>query len=166
MTTESDYTIRLAGLADLDTVIELCEMGHEENAIFSLSPEKYQRRIIEAISTPEQWQEITTEAKNTFSCVILAEKDGHGAGIVVLNGGSQWYSDDQMLFDIFNFVAPEHRRSDCAKRLVEFSKSVADQIGLPLLFGVLSTTRTEAKLRLYRRQMTLVGGFFLHVPPE
>ena len=41
----------------------------------------------------------------------------------------------------------------------------SDQLGIPLLTGVISMDRMEAKCRLYKRKLTPVGQFFMHMPP-
>jgi hypothetical protein len=46
--------------------------------------------------------------------------------------------------------------------LISFGKKCAIDIGVPLMMGILSGERTEAKVRLYCRQFgTPAGAFFL-----
>ena len=167
MTTESDYTIRLATINDAAAVFQLCIDLHNENALFPIDENKYQRRIAEILATDDEWAIISGgEPKNRYGFIALAEKNGRATGAIVLNIEKLRYTEAECLSELFNYVVPEHRRSDCAKRLIEFSKDISDNMGLPLLIGVLSTTRTEAKVRLYRRQLDLVGAFFIHSPRE
>jgi GNAT superfamily N-acetyltransferase len=76
-----------------------------------------------------------------------------------------WYSDTWTLDEHLNFVDPAHRSSSHAKALISYAKHCADQIGIRLVIGVLSTKRTKAKVRLYERQLTPAGCFFVHPAP-
>jgi hypothetical protein len=82
-----------------------------------------------------------------------------------------WYSDDWILEEKAVFVDPNFRNKaerssqsvGHARRLVEFSKQVSDSLNVPLVIGVLSNTRTKAKVRLYERQFgEPAGAFFLY----
>lgn len=84
---------------------------------------------------------------------------------IMLTVGSVWYSEEITLDEHFNFVDPGHRQSSHAKALISFAKHCADKIGIRLVIGVLSTKRTAAKVRLYERQLTPAGAFFVHPAP-
>jgi hypothetical protein len=76
-----------------------------------------------------------------------------------------WYSDADVLEEKAIFVDPEYRsaKGGRARRLCEFSKQVSDKLGIPLIIGVLSNHRTEAKVKLYERQFGKPSGaFFLY----
>jgi hypothetical protein len=63
------------------------------------------------------------------------------------------------------FIPPEYRgvKGGRARRLCEFAKQAAKAMEMPLLIGVLSNHRTEAKVRLYERQFGKpTGAFFLY----
>ena len=77
-----------------------------------------------------------------------------------------WYSSDWMLVELFNFVHPAHRRSTHAKSLIGHAKGYADQLGIPLVIGIISNHRTEAKVRLYRRMLPKAGEFFTYRPGD
>ena len=83
-------------------------------------------------------------------------------GMVVLNVGKIFYSDTECLEERTLYLRPEYRNASGgrAKKLVEFSKSAADALGIPLLIGVLSNQRTEAKVRLYQRMLGEPSGAF------
>lgn len=84
---------------------------------------------------------------------------------IMLTVGSTWYSEDLNLDEHFNFVDPAHRASSHAKALISYAKHCADEIGIRLVIGILSTKRTAAKVRLYERQLTPAGAFFVHPAP-
>jgi hypothetical protein len=86
-------------------------------------------------------------------------------GAVLLRVGNMWYSDREVLEEKAIFIHPDYRnaKGGRARRLCEFSKSVSDALGIPLIIGVLSNDRTEAKVRLYERQFGKPSGaFFLY----
>ena len=76
-----------------------------------------------------------------------------------------WYSDQDILEEKAIFIHPDYRnaKGGRARRLVEFSKEASDYLKIPLIIGVLSNHRTEAKVRLYERQFGKASGaFFLY----
>jgi hypothetical protein len=76
-----------------------------------------------------------------------------------------WYSNAWILEEKIIFVDPEFRnaKGGRARRLCEFSKKVSDDLGIPLMIGVLSSHRTAAKIKLYERQFgEPAGAFFLY----
>lgn len=76
-----------------------------------------------------------------------------------------WYSDTPVLEEKAIFIHPNYRsaKGGRARRLCEFSKKASDQLEIPLIIGVLSNHRTEAKVRLYERQFGRPSGaFFLY----
>lgn len=88
---------------------------------------------------------------------------GSVEGIIYLSIGQFEYTDEWALFETFNYVHPDYRRSTNAKDLINFGKRCAEEIGLPLMIGVVSNVRTKAKVELYRRQLSEpVGAYFAH----
>lgn len=86
-------------------------------------------------------------------------------GGVLLRISEMWYSDERVLEEKAIFILPEYRnaKGGRARRLCEFAKRAAETLELPLLIGVLSNNRTEAKIKLYERQFGKPNGaFFLY----
>jgi GNAT superfamily N-acetyltransferase len=86
-------------------------------------------------------------------------------GGILLRVADIWYSDDKVLEERAIFILPEYRgvKGGRARRLCEFAKRAAETMDMPLLIGVLSNHRTEAKVRLYERQFGKpTGAFFLY----
>jgi GNAT superfamily N-acetyltransferase len=75
-----------------------------------------------------------------------------------------WFSQDYQLLELSLFVHPDYRKSDRAKQLMQFSKQASEGLNLDLTIGVLSTERTEAKVRLYQRQFKTAGAYFVYRP--
>lgn len=75
-----------------------------------------------------------------------------------------WYSSDGRVQELSLFVDPEHRKSDFAKQLMIFSKKTSEALNLNLSIGVIANEKTEAKVRLYKRQFPQMGAFFTYNP--
>ena len=83
----------------------------------------------------------------------------------MLRIGPVWYSNDMVLEEKAIFVDHEFRsaKGGRARKLVDWSKRMADELELPLAIGVLSNHRTEAKIRLYERMVGKPAGvYFLY----
>lgn len=133
-----------------------------ENAIFPIDNDKvdyYLDRLLNPVEIP-----IYDQGPRGVIGVIGC----HGAleGMILMIIGTQWYSSQWSLDELANFVDPEHRRSNHAKELISYAKDAADELGVRLVIGVLSTFRTAAKVRLYERQLQSAGAFFIHPAPS
>lgn len=71
-----------------------------------------------------------------------------------------WYTSYYHLEELFNFVDPDHRRSNHAKSLIGFAKQSARTLSIPLVIGVMTNKRLAAKVRLYRGQLGHPAGAF------
>jgi len=152
-TSYDDIVVRVGTPEDLNQIVEIALQGAEENAFVKSNPEK----LIE-----DFWHGLVQD----HGIVGVIGKPGDIIeGVVLLRLGTMWYSDVPVIEEKAVFIRPEYRsaKGGRARRLCEFSKQVADSIGLPLIIGVVSNQRTEAKIRLYRRQFgEPAGAFFLY----
>lgn len=155
---EQPKNVRLAQPKDEDSIYRILSEGlFNENGTFSLSERKGREFIRQA-------------THNGGGIIGVIEEDGEIAGTIGMNLGTFWYSDDWHIEEYWNFVRPEYRksigkefkRSDYAKDLINFGKWCAEKMHMVLNIGIISTTRTEAKCRLYGRTLTPVGMFFMH----
>lgn len=148
-----DLEIRLATPDDMDQVMELAFMAAEENGFISPNPERLVNEV---------WAALNQESG---LCAAIGKPGGTIEGGVLLRIGNMWYSDAPVLEERVIFIHPEYRNAagGRATKLCDFSKKVADTLGIPLLIGVLSNHRTAAKIRLYERQFgKQSGAFFLY----
>jgi GNAT superfamily N-acetyltransferase len=84
---------------------------------------------------------------------------------IVLRVGPMWYSPELILEEKAIYVCPEFRsaKGGRARKLSEWAKGLSEKLGIPLAIGVLSNTRTEAKIRLYQRVFGPPAGvYFLY----
>lgn len=148
-----DIVVRLATPKDEAAIMELCMKAWEENGILDVNSEKVLGMLRPALYL---WEGL---------CGVVGAPGQRIEGVVLLRLGQMWYADSWILEEKFVFIDPEFRsaKGGRASRLCEFSKRVADGLGIPLLIGVLSNARTAAKVKLYERQFgSPAGAFFLY----
>jgi len=144
-----DYAVRLATPQDADSIMVLLALMHEENGLFEMDYEAVRDMVKKVLNR-----------ENGIIGVIDGENEIEAAVCLVID--KLWYAKTWCLNDVFNFVAPQHRRSTRAKSLISFAKNYSDMVGIPLLMGIVSNVRTEAKIKLLERQMHKAGAFFIY----
>jgi len=154
--------VRFGEPADEAEIRMLLMLGHAENSIFKYDLNKAAFIIRRLLFTP--W--LSPADPGLRGCFgVIGPKGGHLHALAMMAVSSQWYSHAPYLEEFIVYVHPEYRNRNHAARLLEWMIERSDQIGIPLLTGVLSQTRMEAKCRLYKRKLTPVGQFFMHMPP-
>ena len=151
--TGEDLEIRLATPEDMDVVMQHAMLASEEAGF--VNPDIN-------ILVSEVWAALN---QDHGLCAVIGKPGGIIEGGVLLRIGKMWYSDAPILEERVIFIHPDYRKAPGgrATKLCDFSKKVADTLGMPLLIGVSSTERTAAKIRLYERQFgKQSGAFFLY----
>jgi len=151
---KEELEIRVGTPEDLDAIMEIAMMACEENGFVKPS---YDRLLSDI------WPALNLD--NGIMGLIGPKGTKEVQGAVLLRVGHMWYSDNQCLDEKAIFIRPEYRsaKGGRARKLCEFSKRAADEVGLPLIIGVLSNYRTEGKIRMYRRIFgEPSGAFFLY----
>lgn len=151
--------VRKALPGEYESIMMLCRQLHRENGIFSLNEEKVARIIEAALTTDERRQ------RGILGVIgHINELDG----MMLLQVSQYYYSDDYFLEEMFSFVPPRARKSHNGKKLLQWAIKMQETLAIPLMIGIVSTHRTEAKVRLYRRSLGVeAGAFFLHgINPE
>ena len=141
--------VRLATLADKDNLLKLCSMLHSENALFPMDEQLVSDKLDHAL-----------KAQGGIVGVIGSPDDLEACIYVEL--AKFWYTKYYHLEEFWSFVRPDKRQSNHAKNLISFAKKTADRLKLPLVIGIVSNHRTEAKCRLYQRQLPKAGEYFLY----
>lgn len=144
--------VRKAVPADAPELMEMCRDLHTENAMFSMNEQKVATMLEKAF--------------NQQGAIIGALGPTGGIeGAIFMLISSFWYSNDYCLEELFSYVKPKYRRSTNAKELIKFGTRCSDELGIPLVIGVVSNERTKAKVGLYQRQLSdPCGAYFLHRP--
>lgn len=150
--------VKIADARYEEDLFNLCMDLWDENGIFPVSPDKVRGFIRLATG-------VTPRAPTDAAPLIgVIGEPGKIEGAIALVVSQLWYADTWHIEELWNFVRPEYRRSTNAKSLIEFSKGVQAKLNIPLLIGILSSERTEAKERLYQRQLGDKAGVYFVYP--
>ena len=149
--TDDVRQVRLAQPSEEDDLMEMCRMLHEENGLFPMSEDRVRQVLRMAF-----------ERKGGILGVIGAP--GKIEAMICMLISQIWYWDEWHLDELFSYCRPEYRKSNNAKMLVKFATECADKLGLPLIIGIVSNTRTAEKIRLYERILSSKpnGAFFVY----
>jgi GNAT superfamily N-acetyltransferase len=154
----SQSIVRKAIAADIPEIWRLFLMGHRENGMFILAPSKVDMFLNRAIY-PDQVMSNDTGPRGQIAVI---GSPGRLEALVFVILGSYWYSEEIHLEELIVYVDPEYRASNHAKACIQWMKNTADDLGIKLVTGIMSTDRTQAKIRLYDRYLPRVGAFFLY----
>lgn len=141
----------------------LLRMMHRENGLLPLSEQRV-GYYLDRVLYPGK---ISPDDTGPRGIIGVIGPSSRLEGVIMLVLGHVWYSDSIMLQDCVNFVREDCRQSSHSKELIAYSKRMTDEIrksdpDFRMMVGVVSTVRTQAKIRLYRRQMVECGSFFLY----
>ena len=141
--------VRLAAPDELDEVIQLGRELHEENGLMNLDEDMIRQAAEGAVLHGQ-------------GIAGVIGKDPIEA-MIYLGLRQYWYTKELHLEEMLNFVRPQFRKSRNAIALIEFAKSAAIKLGVPLLIGIVSNDKTAQKIRLYRRRLgEPAGAYFLY----
>jgi hypothetical protein len=148
-TDTDEPVVRTGTPEDVHGLMELAMLGADENGLTRPDPQKILQDI---------WSSLNLEHG---ICGVIGQPP-HLEGMVVLRVGSLYYSDEPALEEKIIYVRPEFRsaKGGRANKLCRFSMEAADRLHLPLIIGILSTIRTEAKVKMYSRLLGPPSGAF------
>jgi hypothetical protein len=138
---------------DIDVMMELATLACDENGFVDPDPVRLLNEL---------WPALNREKGIVGMVGIPGEKP---QGAILLRIGQIWYSNQEILEERAVFIHPDFRstKGGRARKLCDFSKRVADELGLPLTIGVLSNQRTSGKIRMYERIFGApAGAYFLY----
>jgi len=142
--------VRVATIDELEQVMELSREVHAENGLHDLDEAKVVPEMIRAL-----------QGDAAFLGVVGPV--GAIEGMIYLGIRTFWYTSKPHLEEQVSYVRPQFRKSKNAVALIEYAKSCARELDLPLLIGVLSSIRTQGKMRLYSRKLgEQRGAYFLY----
>jgi GNAT superfamily N-acetyltransferase len=146
-------TVRIATRADEGEIMLLLHLMHGECGMLSLDEDCARETFNLSFDRKGGIIGVIGEPKNikAMICLLITRF---------------WYTKENHLEELFNYVRPDARESDHAKTLIAFAKECAEKIGIPLVIGVLTNKQMAPKVRLYRRILgTPAGAFFVHNRP-
>jgi hypothetical protein len=144
--------VRTAVPEDEEGIMELARLVNGENGVFKMNEDK-----VRAMVRPSLYL-------SGGIMGVIGHRD-RIEGLVLLRVSQYWYSDATFLEEMCVYVHPEYRaaKGGRARKLVEFAKKASEKLEMPLMIGILSNSRTDAKTRLYERQFgNPAGAFFLY----
>ena len=150
--TKDEIHVRTAEPKDEESIMELARLVNGENGVFKMNEDK-----VRAMVCPSLYLH-----GGIMGVIGPSDKI---EGLVLLRVSEYWYSDTPFLEEMCVYVHPDFRaaKGGRARKLVEFAKKASESLGLPLMIGILSNSRTDAKTRLYERQFgSPAGAFFLY----
>ena len=135
---------------DLHPLMELFLSAGRENGLTGANPLKLLNDLWAALN------------RNHGIVGVIGEPGGRPEAAILLRVESMWYSDEHVLMERVIFVDPEFRsaKGGRARLLCEFAKKASDTLEMPLIIGILSSQRTEGKVRLYERQFGPSSGAY------
>lgn len=145
--------VRVGTPDDLPGCMDLFVRANEENGIDEMDT----RKLLSLV-----WPSLHRDGGMVGIIGAVGEQP---EGVVLLRIESLWYSSAPVIAEKLVFVHPDYRsaKGGRARKLCEFSKQVADELEMPLVIGVVSTERTQGKVRLYERVFgPPAGAFFLY----
>lgn len=158
----SPSIVRPATKKDRQEIWRLLRLLHSENGLHDLSQSRVDWHLDRYLN-PE---DIAKDDMGDRGFIGVIGPEGALEGCIILAIGAAWYSETFIIDEKLNFVDPAHRASNHAKALISYAKDCSLRIGPRLVIGILSTKRTEAKIRLYEQQgLTPYGVFFVYPPP-
>lgn len=156
--------VRVAGQDDVQEIFRLFLQGHRENGLFPYDLDKVYWWISRMVA-PEHIPEWDTGPRGVIG--VIGEPNNL-EGLAFLTIGCFWYTNHRHLEEFIVYVDPKYRRNPHGKQhgkaLINWMKQQSLLTGMPLLTGVLSTHRTEAKVRMYEQMLPKAGAFFCFDP--
>lgn len=154
--------VRLASKLEEEELMEMCREIHAENGLVSMAEEKVRAML--------------TRAFNKEGGIIgVIGKPGSLEAIIMIVMTKFWSSNDDHLEELFSYVRRPFRtkfngadtvKMPHAESLVNFAKKCSDEIGIPLVIGIITNKRMAGKVRLYRSILGYPAGAYFVVNPK
>lgn len=142
--------VRIAGADEEESIMALCRELYSENGLFSFDDDLVRGMLRRAF-------------QKQGGIIGVIGDHGKLEGAIYMLISHFWYSHDPHLEELWSYVLPAHRKTSNAKHLISFAKTCSDRLNIPLVIGIVSNERTEAKVKLYQRQLDKPSGaFFLY----
>lgn len=144
-------TVIGATLSDLPEFMRLFKVMHSENGLFDLDEDCVVETFDRAV-------------KNKEGVIGLIKGPDNDIRAMLMMLITRYYYTTQFhLEELFNYIALPWRKTNYADTLLRYAIHCQQQLKIPLVIGVLTGHRMEAKVRLYRRRLGMPSGaFFVH----
>lgn len=151
--------VRLATKAEEDEIMEMCREIHAENGLVSMSEDKVRLMLNRAFN-------------REGGIIGVIGNPGALEAIIMIVMTNFWSSDETHLEELFSFVRRPFRtkfnteRMPHAESLVRFAQKCSNDIGVPLVIGIITNKRMAGKVRLYRSILGYPAGAYFVVNPK
>ncbi len=142
--------IRLGIRADEADMLALCHELHADNGLFDMEEEAVSKMLDRAYDSQG-------------GMIGIIDGDNEIAAAIYMTITRIWYRSEEHIEELFSFVRPKYRKSNYALALVQFAMECSHASKRPLIIGILTNKRLEAKVRLYRQKLGMpAGAFFVY----
>lgn len=162
LATVEPSVVRLASKLEEEELMEMCREIHAENGLVSMAEEKVRAMLNRAFN-------------KEGGIIGVIGKPGSLEAIIMIVMTKFWSSDDDHLEELFSYVRRPFRtkfngadtiKMPHAEALVNFAKKCSDEIGIPLVIGIITNKRMAGKVRLYRSILGYPAGAYFVVNPK
>ena len=156
MTETPSIAVRTGKPEDVHAVMDCALAACEENGLTNPNPMKLLNDIWAALNL------------DNGIMGLIGEPGGPVEAGILMRIEPLWYTDELSLVERAIFVDPKFRtaKGGRASRLCEFAKDTQRILGMPLVIGVMSSQRTEGKVRLYERHFGKSAGSYWVIGTE
>jgi hypothetical protein len=142
--------VRIATPADEDEIMAMCRELHHENGLFALNEAKVRNLLHRCFNRDK-------------TIVGVIGPRGHIEATTCITICDMAYTDDWHLAEIWNHVGEKYRNSSNIDSLIKFAQRCSDEIGIPLITGIITNNRVAGKVRKYRQHFGYpAGAFFVY----
>jgi len=153
--------MRFASVGDEESLVSLLKLRHDEIEHDPLHEIFSEPRVRETIQRATQPRRNHPDAGESW-CGVIGEP-GNLQASVYLSVQKSWSSDNRALFELWNYIHPEHRRKVDARLIIAFSQGIAEAMGLRLYGAVMLLKNHPGYMRLYERQgCRVIGSFYVY----
>jgi hypothetical protein len=149
--------IKIAIPSDEDELISLIKIKTEEDGIAPFDEERTRFTVRRGLIPGETHRQ-------AIIGIIRGPREIEASIGLYMSGW--WFSSTPHLSDLWAFVAPNYRRSEHAKSLLEFSKWASSTLNTPLLMHEIINAKTANKVKLIERKLGPQGGALFYYDPK
>jgi hypothetical protein len=162
LVTVAPPVVRLASRDEEEEIMEMCREIHSENGLVSMDEGKVRQMLHRAFN-------------KEGGIIGIIGKPGALEAIIMIVMTNFWSSNETHLEELFSYVrrpfrtkfnGPDTIKMPHAEALVLFAKKCSDEIGVPLVIGVITNKRMAGKVRLYRSILGYPAGAYFVINPK
>lgn len=159
---EAVTSVRVAIAEDVPELLRHCQMHHSETGVYGVGRDVFPLDDEECLSMI--WRGIH-RAQALIG--VIGEPGGPLEASIYIILTKLWHTSERHMHleELWTFVHPKKRKSKNAQALTDFAKSAANELGVPLIGGLITNDKTETKLQFYQRTYgDPKGAFFVYYP--